>query len=155
MSRGAVMVSLGQRFYDAFHAGGGAGLGTDGQPFAESTAEAQAFWNRAAVAFTCQLSDFETEWDAVVEACAQAAEAQDRTGREWVRDSLWAAILRRAGENVRRLKRKPMCAHHPDRPSRINLDGDELCQQCADAWARGEGEHAAWLEAQEREGNAS
>lgn len=31
------------------------------------------------------------------------------------------------------------CANHPDRPSRINLDGDELCQECADAWVRAEG----------------
>lgn len=31
------------------------------------------------------------------------------------------------------------CANHPRRPSRINLDGDELCQECADAWVRGEG----------------
>lgn len=38
-----------------------------------------------------------------VEACAVAAEAQDRAGREWVRDSLWADILKRAGANVRRL----------------------------------------------------
>ena len=40
---------------------------------------------------------------ATVEECAVAAEAQDRTGRAWVRDSLWAAILKRAGANVRAL----------------------------------------------------
>ena len=39
----------------------------------------------------------------LIEACAIAAEAQDRTGREWVRDSLWDQILRRAGANVRAL----------------------------------------------------
>src|SRR5688572_19842838 len=44
------------------------------------------------------------------------------------------------------------CANHPDRASRTNLDGDELCQECADAWVRGEGEHAAWLEAEGLEG---
>jgi hypothetical protein len=44
------------------------------------------------------------ERDAIIEECAVAAEAQDRTGREWVADSLWAAILRRAGANVRKLK---------------------------------------------------
>lgn len=39
-----------------------------------------------------------------IEACAVAAEAQDRCGREWVADSLWANILKRAGANVRALK---------------------------------------------------
>ena len=34
------------------------------------------------------------------------------------------------------------CVNHPDRPVRVNLDGDDLCQECADAWARAEG-HAA------------
>ena len=47
----------------------------------------------------------EAERNAVIEECAQAAEAQDRTGREWVRDSLWDNILKRAGQNVRALKR--------------------------------------------------
>lgn len=37
----------------------------------------------------------------IVEACAVAAEAQDRVGREWVRDSLWDQVLKRAGANVR------------------------------------------------------
>lgn len=40
----------------------------------------------------------------IIEECAIAAEAQDRTGHEWVHDSLWANILKRAGANVRRLK---------------------------------------------------
>jgi len=35
-------------------------------------------------------------------------EAQERTGHEWVRDSLWFAILRRAGNNVRMLKTTPI-----------------------------------------------
>ena len=48
----------------------------------------------------------EAERNAVIEECAQAAEALDREGREWVRDSLWAALMRRAGENVRALKRE-------------------------------------------------
>jgi hypothetical protein len=48
----------------------------------------------------------------------------------------------------------PVCVNHLDRVSRTNLDGEELCQECADAWVRGEGDHAAWLEAQEREGAA-
>jgi hypothetical protein len=38
-----------------------------------------------------------------IEACAVAAEAQDRVGLEWVRDSLWDVILKRAGSNVRAL----------------------------------------------------
>jgi hypothetical protein len=43
--------------------------------------------------------------DAIIEQCAVAAEAQDRTGREWVKDSLWDAVMKRAGQNVRALKR--------------------------------------------------
>lgn len=35
------------------------------------------------------------------------------------------------------------CVNHPDRAVRTNLDGDDLCQECADAWARGEGDAAA------------
>jgi len=35
------------------------------------------------------------------------------------------------------------CTYHRDRPSRVNLDGDELCQECADTWVRGEGIAAA------------
>lgn len=38
-----------------------------------------------------------------IEQCAIAAEAQDRAGHEWVRNSLWANILKRAGANVRAL----------------------------------------------------
>lgn len=45
------------------------------------------------------------DWNDCVEACAIAAAQQDRTGREWVRDSLWANILKRAGDEVRKLKR--------------------------------------------------
>jgi len=45
--------------------------------------------------------------DDIIERCAIAAEAQDRAGHEWVPDSLWANILRRAGENVRALKASP------------------------------------------------
>lgn len=46
------------------------------------------------------------ERNAVIEECARAAEAQDRVGYEWVRDSLWDTICRRAGANVRRLAGK-------------------------------------------------
>lgn len=42
----------------------------------------------------------------IIEECAQAAEAVDRIGREWVRDSLWAQICARAGQNVRALLKK-------------------------------------------------
>jgi hypothetical protein len=51
-----------------------------------------------------ELMDFAAE---VIERCAVAAEAQDRIGREWVHDSLWAAILKRAGDNVRALAPRP------------------------------------------------
>jgi hypothetical protein len=48
----------------------------------------------------------------------------------------------------------PMCVNHPDRASRVNLDSEELCQECADAWVRGEGmaalereaDYQAWLD---------
>lgn len=53
----------------------------------------------------------EAERNALIEECAVAAEQQDRTGREWVPDSLWAIILRRAGNNVRLLKTRPVT--HP------------------------------------------
>jgi hypothetical protein len=32
------------------------------------------------------------------------------------------------------------CVNHPDELSVTNLDGDELCQACADSWCRGEEE---------------
>lgn len=44
------------------------------------------------------------ERNALIEECVKAAEAQDRVGREWVADSLWHNILKRAGANVRALK---------------------------------------------------
>jgi hypothetical protein len=50
----------------------------------------------------------EAERNTLIEECAQAAEAQDRIGREWVHDSLWATILKRAGNNVRLLKTRPI-----------------------------------------------
>jgi hypothetical protein len=40
-------------------------------------------------------------------------------------------------------RESPKCTNHPERVSRTNLDGDELCQECADAWVRGEGQSAA------------
>lgn len=52
------------------------------------------------------------------------------------------------------IARGPTCANHPDRVSRTNLDGDELCQEYADAWVRGEGQAAADREADEQEGKA-
>lgn len=50
----------------------------------------------------------EAERNALIEECAVAAEAQDRIGREWVLDSLWDAICKRAGNNVRLLKTRPI-----------------------------------------------
>lgn len=37
----------------------------------------------------------------------------------------------------------PPCVNHPYRESDTNLDGDHLCQECADNWVRGEGDAAA------------
>jgi hypothetical protein len=48
-----------------------------------------------------------TDRNAIIEECAVAAEAQDRIGREWVADSLWDVVMKRAGANVRALKRDP------------------------------------------------
>lgn len=31
------------------------------------------------------------------------------------------------------------CVNHPERPTRTDLDGENLCQECADAWCRAEG----------------
>lgn len=44
------------------------------------------------------------ERNELIEECAVAAEQRDRIGIEWVADSLWANILRRAGASVRKLK---------------------------------------------------
>lgn len=35
------------------------------------------------------------------------------------------------------------CVNHPDRRMRTNLDGENLCQECADAWVRAEGQWQA------------
>lgn len=32
------------------------------------------------------------------------------------------------------------CVNHPTRPVRDNLDGDDLCQECCENWAKGERE---------------
>lgn len=34
------------------------------------------------------------------------------------------------------------CYHHPDRFSVTNLDGENLCEDCANDWVRGEGDAA-------------
>lgn len=52
----------------------------------------------------------EAERNDLIEQCAVAAEEKDKIGREWVADSLWATILRRAGNNVRLLKTRPVTA---------------------------------------------
>lgn len=49
----------------------------------------------------------DAERNVLIEECAVAAAQQDRAGHEWVRDSLWANILKRAGDNVRLLKKVP------------------------------------------------
>lgn len=36
------------------------------------------------------------------------------------------------------------CVNHPDAVAVTNLDGDQLCQECADAWVRAEGQWAAY-----------
>lgn len=44
---------------------------------------------------------------------------------------------------------RPSCVNHPDQPSVTNLDSEDLCQECANAWVRGEGQAAAEREAEE------
>ena len=39
--------------------------------------------------------------------------------------------------------RPPGCVNHDDRARVTNLDGDNLCQECADAWVRAEGQWQA------------
>ncbi len=38
-----------------------------------------------------------------------------------------------------------------EKPIVAELDGDRFCQQCANNWVRGEGDHVCYLEEQERE----
>lgn len=62
-------------------------------------------WEASGVRYELvDLIGFE-DHDALIEKAAVAAEAVDRIGREWVGNSLWANILKRAGDNVRKLKR--------------------------------------------------
>lgn len=72
----------------------------------------------AGTADTVELWNKRPCLNALIEECAQAAEQQDRTGYEWVRDSLWANILRRAGANVRKLKgaSSQVSSQHGGRP---------------------------------------
>lgn len=63
---------------------------------------------------------------------------QDRTSLA-VADQILDLIERRRGEHK--------CSNHPDRHAVTNLDGDNLCQECADAWCRAEGQWAADQEA--------
>lgn len=44
-------------------------------------------------------------WNDAIEAAAQAAEAPDRTGREWVPGSLWDAIKKDTARDIRKLKK--------------------------------------------------
>lgn len=46
-------------------------------------------------------------------------------------------VLFQRGNNKQRPKGET-CHRHADQPSRINLDGDNLCQQCANQWVLGE-----------------
>lgn len=64
-----------------------------------------------------------------------------------------AAQAERIAELIEKLRAGPgegaACVNHPDRPPCANLDGDYLCQECADAWVRGEGQAAAQREAED------
>jgi len=47
-------------------------------------------------------------------------------------DYTLAAIAKATGQNK-------SCKNHPDKPVRENLDGDDLCQECCNAWVKAEG----------------
>jgi hypothetical protein len=53
------------------------------------------------------------ERDAILEEAAVCAEQQNRVGREWVKDSLWDAIIQRVPEAIRRLKSAAPTAQQP------------------------------------------
>jgi hypothetical protein len=48
---------------------------------------------------------------------------------------------------IERRRSAQKCVNHGDRAPVTNLDGDDLCQECADAWCRAEGQWAADEEA--------
>lgn len=75
-------------------------------------------------------------------------------GYHYGRDAMEQVELGKRIATAAILAALPVCANHSDRASRTNLDGEQLCQECADAWVRGEGENAAWLEAEGRDGEA-
>ena len=50
------------------------------------------------------LDEIKRRRNSLIDECAVAAEQPDPTDREWVKDSISKAILKRAGDNVRRLK---------------------------------------------------
>jgi len=41
---------------------------------------------------------------------------------------------------------EPECIHHPGARAITNLDGEDLCQDCANAWVRGEGDWQRYCE---------
>lgn len=59
-------------------------------------------------------------WNEAIEAAARAAEAADRTGREWVPGSLWDAIKKDTARDIRKLKRAaPQSSARPDGSAHI------------------------------------
>lgn len=65
---------------------------------------------------------------------SQLAELADAMGIARAHDETAGDAITRAAQ--------PTCVNHPARASRTNLDGDDLCQECADIWVRGEGQAA-------------
>lgn len=93
---------------------------------------------------------------ALLQAHAHAADVRDPA---WEIHDLKSAVAKFAqlAEQMAAVEARlakltgPRCTNHPDRPSRVNLDGEDLCQECANEWARAEGQSAAQADAEEVE----
>jgi hypothetical protein len=78
------------------------GTGIGGAAFSDAVSESVAAFPPSSVSTAEKV--FDEARNQLIEECAVAAEHQDRSGREWVHDSLWHKILKRAGDAVRTLK---------------------------------------------------
>lgn len=66
-------------------------------------------------------------------------------GNDWLEMIVWEP------EGVTKAINDPVafCRNHPDVVAVTNLDGEDLCQECANAWVKGEGAAAAEREAED------
>lgn len=78
----------------------------------------------------------------IIVACGEVAHQLTAEG-----DLKNAELFRQTFQRIMEDEARGACVNHPDRLARTNLDGDNLCQECADAWCRAEGQWAADQEA--------